>query len=234
MKIKLGSVQLGLFSPGIIIVNKLKVANDINDKLSNLFDGDPVIVPLAENAPSDFPSLQMNTKNGQYNLTIAKSRLDFYFNDQKEDEKYSLPVPNLNDKILTIFQYFTVNLHTQFTRCAIVTKSIIELEKEAASEHILLTYIREKLPIINPYELQVRYLIKDSIAEFKVNKWVYIKSARKISDPSRNRLIVLEIDINTLAEEEYTLDEQSLQRFLDQSVSNINKVIDNHLKIIAE
>lgn len=234
MNIRPEDMQLVLFSPGIIIVDKLKAANAINDNLWGLFDGDPIIVPIPDDVPSEIPRIRMSSKDGRYNLATGRSRLDFIFRYQEDDVKNSFPIPGLFEKFLIIFKYFREIIHTQITRCAIVTNWIIELEKSPSAEFLLLKYIRSKTPIMKPYELELHYLTKESIAGFEVNKWTRIKSARKTSEPVQNRFIVFHMDINTLAEMAYEFDKKSLQRFLDQSSKIINDSIVKHFKNIAE
>jgi len=230
MNIKVEQTQLVLFSPGITLVDKLKMANAINDNLSGLFDGDPVILPIPEDAPSEFPRIQLKSKDEGYSLSIAKGRLDFIFRYLKHEEKTSFPVPDLFEKFIVVFRYFKENIHTQFTRCAIVTKWLIELRDSPGAEYLLLKYIRSEVPISKPYELELHYLVKDSIAGFEVNKWTRIKSARKISEPKQNKFIVFHIDINTLTEKMYEFDKDSLQRFLSGSSKAIKETIQLHLK----
>ncbi len=230
MDIRIKNIQLVLFSPGIIIVDKLKVANAINDNLSNLFDGDPVMLPIPEDAHLETPRIQMSSKDGRYNLSIARNRLDFISIQKEDTDENSFPTPGLFEKFLAIFQYFKEDIHTQITRCAIVTDWIIELEKTSSSELLLLRYIRPQTPIINPYELELHYLTKESIAGFGVNKWTRIRSARKISEPEQDRFITFHIDMNTLAEMAYEFEKESLQKFLEQSSNVINETIEKHLR----
>jgi hypothetical protein len=233
MNIKIISAQLVIYSTGIVITNKLKVANAINDNLSCLFDSDPIILPLPEDAPPEFPRIQMFSKDKRYSLSITSNRIDFIFQYKEEDEKL-FPIPGFFEKFLTIFQYFSENLHTQFTRSAIVTNWIIELENISAAEVLLDKYIQDKTPIVKPYELELHYLTKGFAAEFEINKWVRIKSARKMGEPEKNNLIVFLIDINTIAEKTYEFDKDSLQRFLEKSNRITEETIEGHLKKIEE
>lgn len=228
MNIKPDNTQLVLFSPGIIIIDKLKTASAINDNLSGLFDGDQVILPLHEDVPSDIPRIQMRSKDERYALSIARSRLDFVFK-YREDVENLFPIPGLFEKFLDIFQYFRDNIHTQTTRCAIVNNWIIELENPAA-DFLLSKYIRDETPINRPYELELHYLTKESIAGFESNMWTKIKSVRKIKEPQQNRFITFLIDINTLAEIPYEFNKESLRLFLDQSSKIMNETIEKHFK----
>ena len=202
-----------LFSPGISILDKLKVANTINDKLSGFFDGDPIILPIPEDAPPEFPRIQMNSKDGRYSLVVAKGRLDFIFRKKEDESEVLFPVPGVFEKFLTIFQYFKEDIHAQITRYAMVTNWIIELEKIPTAEFLLSKYVRSETPITKPYELELHYLNKESIAELKVNNWTRIKSTRKISEQEQNWFINLNMDINTLSETAYELNKESLLRF---------------------
>jgi hypothetical protein len=233
MKRKLVSTQLVIYSPGIVIANKLKVANEINDSLSNVFDDDPLMLPFPEDAPPELPRIQMFSKDKRYVLIIASNRIDFIFQYKDEDEKL-FPIPYFFEKFLTIFQYFSENLHTQFTRSAIVTNWIIELENISAAEFLLDKYIQDKTLIVKPSELELHYLTKGIAAEFEINKWVRIRSARKMDEPERNNLIVFLIDIHTIAERTYEFDRDSLQRFLEQSSRITEETIEGHLKKMEE
>lgn len=227
------SVQLVILSPGIVIANKLKVANAINDNLSSLFDSDPVMIPLPEDAPPESPRIHMSSNDKRYILSIASNRIDYVFQYKEEDEKL-FPISGLFEKFLTIFQYFSENIHTQFTRSAIVTNWITEMENISAAGFILDKYIQSKVPIVKPKELELHYLTNETVAEFEVNKWVRIKSARKKTEPEKGNLILFIIDINTLAEKSYEFDKDSLERFLEQSSRITKETIEGHIKTMGE
>jgi len=234
VNIRLDQVQLVLFSSIIAIVDKLKIANALNEVLSGILNGDPVILPIPEEAPLEIPRIQLKSKDDHYNLSIAKNRLDFIFRYKEEDEKTLFPVPGFLEKFLVIYRYFKENIYTQFSRSAMVTDWIIELEKSPGAEHLLSKYIRQEVPIREPFELELHCLTKESIAGINVNKWIRIKSARKISEPKQNKFIAFHIDINTLAEEAYEFDEELLQRFLRECGKAVHETIEMHLKRTEE
>ena len=91
-------------------------------------------------------------------------------------------------------------------------------------------YIQQEAPIDNPHELELHYLMKDSIAGFNVNRWTRIKSARKKSEPKQDRFVVFHIDTNTLAEEAYEFDLKTLQKFLNEASREASNIVDTHLK----
>jgi len=233
MKMRPDNTKLVLFSPIIVFVDKLKAANSINYVSSGLFSGDPIMLPIPDDAPSEIPRMQMASKDGKHNLSIARNRLDLLFKYKEDEAEKLFPSPGLFETFLTIFNYLREDAHIQVTRCAIVSNWILELEKPGA-EVILSSYVRSKTPIIKPYELELHYLAKRSIAGFDVNKWTRIKSARKINEPENNRFISFYIDINTLAEVTYEFNKESLHLFLDESSKVIKETIDEHLKNMEE
>jgi tryptophanyl-tRNA synthetase len=233
MDFKINFVQLVIYSPGIVFINKLKMANEINDNLSNLLDDDPVMLPLPEDAPADIPIIQMSSKNKRYILSIAANRIDFIY-QYKDENKGLFPALDFFEKFLTIFKYFAEKIHTQFTRSAMVTNWVIELGDISPAEFLRNKYIQKDTPIINPYELEIHYLTKGTIGKFEVNKWVRIKSEHKMSETEKNSLITFLIDINTVEEKIYEFDMDSLQSFLEQSSNITKETISEHLKKIGE
>jgi len=229
MRVKFDYVQLVIFSSGFIINNKLKVANAINENLQYLLDADPMIVPIPEDAPSEIPRIRMSSKDNKYVLNIAKSRVDFFFRNVENSYEYLLPISGLFEKFLTISKYFKEDIHAQITRCSIVSEWVIELEKQTSTDLIVSKYIRLGTPIINPYQLELRYLFRESVNEFEVNKWTILRSATE-----NDRFVKLLIDINTLFENTYDFDNNSLQKFFDQSSRVVNEIINSHVRTLEE
>lgn len=233
MRKKLDSLQLVLFSPGIMIVNKLKTATALNESLSNIFDGDPLIVPLPSDAPGEIPRIQLKSKGETRILSIARNRLDLLFRYKDTDET-PFPIPDVFTHFLKIFEFFKKDTHTDFIRAAMVTKWVAELEKSTALECLLSKYIRSGAVKGRPYKLQLHYLTKESIAGLKTNRWTRIKTANKIPELEQNKFIAIEIDINTLAEEIYKFDGELLKNFLDEASMVTKDIMDTHLKRIEE
>ena len=227
MDIKFDHVQLVIFSPGFIITEKLKIANAINSILKDLFNADPVIMPVPADAISEIPRMTLSSKDGKYILNIAKNRVDFVFANVENSGEYELPVLGFFENFLTISKFFKEELHSQIIRCSIVSGWVIKLEKQVPTDVLLTKYIRSGTPIMDPIELELRYLIRESINEFEVNKWTVLRSSREKNGP-----VSLLIDMNTLSERQYDFNNDSLQKFYNSSSVEINKTVNDHLKIM--
>ncbi len=234
MDIKLDNLQLVLYSPGIVIADKLKTANMLKEVLPDVLDGEPLILPLPNDAPPEIPRMLLKSKDEKYKLQVAVQRMDFIFHYKKEDEKTLFPVPGFFEKVSKLLKYFRESVHTQFARIGVVTNWTIELEKSSATEYLFSKYIQEGTPLRNSYKLELHCLTKETIADLKANKWTRIKSALKVDEPEQDRFITLHVDINTLADEKYEFDQKLLQEFLNETSMVIKRTIDTHLKRLEE
>lgn len=232
MKVRHNSTQLAMFSPGIVIVDKIKAANTINEKVTGYFNGDPVIIPATDDVPPEMPRILLSTKEKNSLLNIAGNRVDYVFKYKKEEKEYPFPVPGFYQRFLAISEFFFEDIHAPITRLAMVTNWILECEGEAAAETILSRYIKQGTPIKKPFELELHFLTKGSIADLDVNKWVRIKSVHKKSGSPNQTAIILETDINTVAEKTYNFNKDSVRKFLDQCSSIVNTTLEENVLII--
>ncbi|MEA1965506.1 MAG: hypothetical protein U9O41_10365 [Candidatus Aerophobetes bacterium] len=229
MLLQIKQVQLVLFSPGIVISDKAKLAVKINKELQTLFNGDPVMPPIPGDAPLEIPRIVLKSKNERYILQISVKRVNFFYNSPPENSAVKFPVNGLYEKFIAISKCLGGETYCQFLRSAIVTQWIVELGK-SGTQYIASNYLRKDVPFKNPYNLELHYLTKENIAGCRVNKWVRIKTTRRISDPTQNNFLTVLIDINTVADEKYKVDTKLLMQFLNESSKFIEETMDRHFR----
>lgn len=229
MSAKINQVQLALFSPGIVISNKLRLANMINEAMDDLFDGDPIILPMPEDLPPEVPRIILKSKDEKYLLQIAINCVNFFYRSQEDTVEEEFLIDELYDKWIKLQNQLFTYSKTQFHRAALVTQWIVDLSTSAAP-FLSAKYLREGLPFESPYEMEIHCLTKEKVAECEVNMWVRIKSIRKLSKPEQDQFLLITIDINSLAEKTYEFDEPLLKRFLDKCTLFNNATIKAHLK----
>jgi len=232
MDILLSDIWLVLFGSIVFIPDKLKVSYTLQSIIADLFESEPIILPIPEDALLDIPRIELSSidKDKRGLLSVARNRIDLKLGYSEEDTITSLPLPHVFKKLTDILQYLVGVIHTQVTRCAMVTDWIVDPAESSSAKFISSKYLRSEVPIIEPDDLELHYLTKEIIAGFKVNKWTKIQSARKKVDQIQE-VIVLHIDINTVPEITYQFTQNSLQLFLDQSSKIVNETIEQHLKI---
>lgn len=206
------------------VFNKSKFRPDINfaaqlnQAAGNLFDGEPMVLPLPDDAPLDIPLIILQNSNRSYKLTIAPSRSDFFYIHKASsespvniDEIYQ-DYKNIFNKILPLIaEKFNIN------RLGKVVRFLFELESSSITQ-LTNKYLKNAL-VKSPWEIQIIVLEKTSINKFDVNKWIKLKSLRKKSDPKNDKNILLELDINTLEERSYELSLHDIHLFFDNAMS---------------
>lgn len=235
MKLIFDSSQLVLFSPGIIIPDKLKFANAIRDKYLPELNGDPVIIPIPDDAPDEIMRIQMNSKDKRFTLLIAKSRIDFFFKYKEDSADQIFPPPGLYEKFTSFFQYLSEELHIPITRAANVTRAYLDINNKANAPEILSKkYLKDGIPIKNSVELEIHSLNRRQLAGFEINKWTRIFSSHLAGKPNNKSVISFLIDINTLAEITYSFEKASLLKFLEDSAENIKLTLKEHTELLTE
>ena len=233
MEAKLDSLKLVLFSPGIVLVDKAKAASEINSVVSGIFDADPVIIPLPEDVPPTFPSIQLKSKDERHKLSIARSRLDFSFEYKESDESIAFPVPNFSERSLSLFRYLVQNLHAKVTRVGFVSNWMIDLERDGAAEFLKSKYKVGEAFSESASAMEFHILTRSKIEAFDTNKWLRIKSARKKSAPEEDRYVTLLVDINTSQEQSYDFVADTLPRFLEESANITNQTVRSQLAVLG-
>ncbi len=233
MNTRVDSIQLVLFSPGIVIFDVLKAGVTIREKYLNVLDGEPVILPIPDDAPVEIPRIQMSSKDKTYSLSISKNRVDLILRYKKDELSNVSPFQELFENFLSLFQYLKNELNAKVTRLAIVTHWVIELDGGSSAEHLLSKYINKEAPIARPRELEIHCLNRETLSDFEANKWTRIRSAHDISLPHEDRLISFLLDINTLAENTYDFKKESIQAFLEESVRIMKNTLESHLSLLG-
>lgn len=214
--IRINSIQLVLFSPFLLITDKLKIAIDIRNRLVNILDGEPIMLPVPEEAPPEFPRIQLTSKNGIYNIIISKNRIDFFAKYGLLENIIDIPV-DLSEYIITTFEYLKDSIQAQIIRAGNVTEWFIELDEFSSAEYILSKYIKENIPISEPKEFELHWLTKEYMSNFEINKWTRIVTTHKTLTSAESNIISLIIDINSLSEKAYNFNKNLLQKFFSES-----------------
>ncbi len=191
-----------------------------------LFDADPVLVPLPDGAPPNFPIAELKNSKSTLRFGISRVRLDFEVSalDINKPIPSLIEIPQLALKhIIEFVEIFDL----QIIRLA---ANIIRITKHPdpglfLAKHFCQDKWWENQPLNRPSAFEVhshkRYLFNDDIV---VNSWVRNKSgfSKKTVEP----LIVVEQDINTLLEEISTrrFDTNAINSFYTKCVMDLDEI----------
>jgi len=210
------NIQAVLFFESFAFRNKLAIASKINDAVGHLFDGDPMMLDLAPEAPPEIPRMQLKDSKSIYSLNFSLNRIDFFYNEPgKASKKYD----SVRDEYLKYF--FKINrlvkedYHLGIPRIALVIKALAEIEI-GSNLFLHQEFLGRKEFFQNTHALEIHALEKTVIGQFAINRWFRIKTAR---DPlGKDDNLFVEIDINTLPEKSQDFGKQEIEEFYSNGI----------------
>ena len=213
------NMQCALFIENFAFRNKLRVASRINEAVKNLFDGDPTMLDLPPEAPSQIPRIQLKDSKSNFSLNFSPIRIDFFYN---EPGKPAVTLNSLKDNYLETF-FAIVDLvkeeyRLSISRLAIVVKALAEVEK-GSNSFIFETYLNNNPFFKDTYSLEIHSLKKMAVEKYTVNRWFRIKTAR--TQEKQDAGLLAEIDINTLPEEPKDFGLTDIKCFYNKSIEFI-------------
>lgn len=214
------SFQAAIF--GVIdIRDPLGVGHDVRSATGDLLDGEPLMLPLPSDAPSEIPRIVLKSKDERYSCNVSGDRLDLFYRDKKPSRKWI----DLRDEYI---QHLSAISHTLTeTRRAIITRlgSIAEFEvpiSTSPSLTIRKAYLKEGI-LPGEQEIQLGVLHRQSWEAIEINRWVRLRGKEGES------VLRVVVDINTIPEKKYDFDVASIESFYNYVssffVADLEKII---------
>lgn len=196
---KIFSAQISIFTPELnFSLNNIHI--DLGSKHSSILDGDPVLLPLPNEAPFEIPRLIMSSVDQKLKLEIAKSRLNF-FRFRKEDIE-DISIESFLAAGLRIINDYMECTSARVGRIAVVKRLFAENDNPGltlASHFCKDEWMKQ--PFNRPENFEIHAHKKYPLPKNKlnINSWVRCKTGqlKNIDEP----IILVEQDINTLAED---------------------------------
>ncbi len=203
-------LQAAFFLTNIDFSSKLDIATEIRSRAKNLLDVDPVLLPLPQDAPSEFPHIIMkNDKNG-WAFQIAPARFDLVLDSSAQKTPPSLD--EVSEKLYTLAVNIWKGLEYRFGAHANRLASVIAVASQVdnAPEMVRQRYLNLRYGV-GAFQNQVHILHKAETEGFHLNRWIRLISLPEEKDlPSR---LLMEVDINTLAERPFVVTDANANSF---------------------
>lgn len=183
----------------------------LNKKLNNLFDAQPVILPLPDDAPRDVPSVQANTKNGLYALVISKLRIDFVLNNTSADDDSNIRADEFKELSLQ-FVRGMYDMGYSFNRIGLISINILDDENPVL--HIRDQYFKDK--ISSPFELSLRFNNRHTGKALVVNDITDIASQEIVANNVVTKRIIINKDINNMPVPKQSLSRDKIFNFIEE------------------
>lgn len=221
--IRVLGIQTAFFWQGIDISQPLELAHKISQYLSFALDGEPTVLPPPRNAPQvpvSIPRIILGSLDGRYKCNISAVRVDIVFAETTPE------LPGLESaweeyvKVVGAFvNYLKDNQPAAVVRLGAVYRLFRQLDI-SANEFIRQRYLKGGLFDL-PSDANINLLHKARMDRFDINRWLRLRSLRNKQDLENDRALMLEVDINTVAEEQHSVNLYEMERFFQTSYERL-------------
>ncbi|MEO0277918.1 MAG: hypothetical protein ABIM21_01350 [candidate division WOR-3 bacterium] len=227
--VRIEQLQVAIFYPGIAISDKIKVAQEMRSTCG--LDGEVVILPVPDEAPYEILRIQLFSKDQVFSVLIAKNRADLLFRPGASTATGRSFPPTYASKVFALFAYMRDILQARVTRVGIVGTWQINLGNRTSITEVTTRYVRESLSFPGIHDVELHFLTKERIDEFLTNRWVGLRTVQ--DTPKAGNLVSLMIDLNTVAEVEYSFTHEKFEGFFRKGQDLIMRTLGDHLKIMG-
>lgn len=221
---RISAIQCVIFTPHLAF-RPSDVLAYLLTRWGQKFDGQPLTMPLPEEAPAEIPTILLKSEDNSLRMDIAKGRTSVLWNRTSEEVDPEVRVDV--EQFQEILQDFTRHIKIRPGRIALVLNRVLPVENPAKNlaEH----FCKEAWldgPLNRPEQFELhahkRYRL---VNRFDVNSWVRVKTGQRASDGMK--IVLIEQDINTLAEELETqhFRPAQMKAFFNAAVSECDKIL---------
>ncbi|MDP2645316.1 MAG: hypothetical protein Q8P24_10280 [Desulfobacterales bacterium] len=224
---EISSIQASLFLSSFVF-STYKILKTVIEASSELFDGDPIVLPIPDDAPREIPRIILKKKDNTMKLELSPLRFNFFRTKTGDGDEI------LVDEFLTIasklLSEMVENIEGDVVRMAVVLERFCPNEEPPSviADHFCKSsFISEPFDRPSGFELHSlkKYKFLDS---FEVNSWVRIKSGISHYEKELHRpVIVAHQDINTLAElmDTTIYIDEDISKFFNNIFTEFDKIL---------
>lgn len=222
----LASCQATLFTPDKELSTRRLLA-DLAPEWTSRFDAEPIALPQAEGMPSEVPRLRLESQTKAWVCQIAPIRIDIFWRRSAPDTP-QISIESFFSQVSPLLIEYKRVSGSRIGRLA----AVINRYSEHSSPGIFLSrhFCRDRWiqsPLNRPenFELHAhkRYLLETGLT---VNSWIHHKTGQVSSAGAEARPIILvEQDLNTLAEEEHDFGNDAIRDFFSLVTNEFDKIL---------
>jgi hypothetical protein len=212
-------VKLGVkLQQAVLFVNDLHISDHLGfasafvHKTGNVFNYEPQILSLPPQAPPELPFIILKNREQSYGVQFAQNRINFFYQDMQNQNKeldsifptYRLYLGNVLE---AVFELLPINV----PRLGTVTHLFLQMS-ESTNRFLAQRLFREGV-LSDPHQMQLAFLHKVQIENLTANRWIRYRTLRNQKEPFDDYAVAIEIDINTLQEEQHDFDAADILSF---------------------
>lgn len=189
-------LQVSIFTPTLLFSSG-HIFKDIMAKYAELFDGEPLSIPLPPEVPKEIPRITFQSSDKKLKLEISESRANFY--RYLQEGETDIGQAEFLETVYKVFNDYIKSTSAKVGRMAVVAIKYIEGENPAkllAGHFCKENFIEE--PFNRPENFELHSHKRYVADEFDINSWVRCKTGRLKKE--NKPIITVQQDINTLSE----------------------------------
>mgnify|MGYP001162006701 CR=1 FL=1 len=219
--------QGAIFTPDLSISNSFAILKVIVDLLGEKLQGEPMILPIPQDAPAEIPRMQLTSQDKKWILTMSLARTDLIFVDPSNLEPDDMDVQEFSGLCSAFFSKLKEKLNIRVQRLAFVTDRASQ--NEQAADLIVKKFCKDELaqdgkPFNNVNNFEIHSLKSYDWKGYSLNSWVRIKASDLRIKEEVVPALVVQNDLNTLP-----LDKDSGKDFSQEEIGTFFREIPAHL-----
>lgn len=222
------SYQATIFTPdGDLSVSK--VMKDFYPSQSNLFNGEPTILPpIPEGAPAEIPRIILVSNTGEWRCEMSPVRINMFWRRTKSTTT-DVNIVDFFQKAVGILLRYCNSANARVGRLAGIVSRFAE--HDSPGLFLARHFCQEKweqAPLNRPENFELHaHKTFDLGGEIKVNSWARNKAGKLVADDSEKPIVLFEQDINTLADDSSStnLKEVEIKHFFNLVAVELNTIL---------
>lgn len=219
-------VQASAFFSGIGF-RPATLLSEMPEAWRGVYDGDPISVPLPDEAPAVLPSVVLRSRDDTQRVQVSRARVDLIMSCENAPQ---LGLPETLGELAGRLAALLRTNGVTFGRLAAIVARVAEVEQpgiELSRQFCSDRWLQARGPLNRPegFELHA-HKVFDLLKDIPVNSWVRIKTAKLGPEPYRH--VLVEQDINSLGEEIETrcFDRDALIRWFQAANEQLDRILE--------
>lgn len=223
----LGSCQVTVWTPDEEVSGG-KIFRGLFPSWASRFDDEPIIYPTVDGLPREIPRITLQSKSREWRCEIASARVNLFWNC-RESARATEDVRFVEQAINLIRDYVS------FTKARVGRVAFLRTvyaRHESPGRFLASHFCKERwlaIPLNRPENFELHAHKRFALAgKWQVNSWLRSKTGRVALKDEGFAAVVVEQDLNSLAEEEATRD------FPQEEISDYFAVAASEAKNVLE
>lgn len=222
------TIHSSLFVANLNLSNKISVAKKLTDSTLTLFDGEPLILPIPNDAPPEIPRIILKNREETISCNLSLNRIDFVWNEKADPSRKIEEVSeDYLDGLFNATKVLKNGFNPTINRLGFIATFFVYLE-ESATAFLSRTFIKNGY-LSDSKQIQLGALRLITVDAVDANRWIRL-SPLTHKETGKDTAISIIVDINTPLEILYDFKLEDIKRFYKQVVLVTQKSLESHFQ----